>query len=103
MKTKIKDLIKLREEKDAAGGLDKLAQRRARGLMTARDRIEYLFDPDTFVELQGYVSHHSGNFGLDKKKFLGDGVITGFGKVNDRVVYVFSQDFTVLGLSLIHI
>jgi acetyl-CoA carboxylase carboxyltransferase component len=100
MKTKIKELLKLREEKEAAGGLDKLAQRRARGLMTARDRIEYLFDPNTFVELQGYVVHHSANFGLEKKKFLGDGVITGFGKVNDRVAYVYSQDFTVLGGSL---
>jgi len=100
MKSKIKELIKLREERDAAGGLDKLAQRRARGLMTARDRIEYLFDPNTFVELQGYVVHHSGNFGLEKKKFLGDGVITGFGKINDQVVYVYSQDFTVLGGSL---
>jgi acetyl-CoA carboxylase carboxyltransferase component len=79
MKTKIKELIRLREEKDAAGGLDKLAQRRGRGLMTARDRIEYLFDPNTFVELQGYVAHRSTNFGLEKKKFLGDGVITGFG------------------------
>jgi acetyl-CoA carboxylase carboxyltransferase component len=100
MKTKIKELIKLREEKDAAGGLDKLAQRRARGLMTARDRIEYLFDPNTFVELQGYVAHHSANFGLEKKKFLGDGVITGFGKINDKITYVYSQDFTVLGGSL---
>jgi propionyl-CoA carboxylase beta chain len=100
MKAKIKELTKLREEKDAAGGLDKLAQRRARGLMTARDRIEYLFDPNTFVELQGYIVHHSGNFGLDKKKFLGDGVITGFGKINDRIAYVYSQDFTVLGGSL---
>ena len=88
------------KKKTRRGGLDKLAQRRARGLMTARDRIEYLFDPNTFVELQGYVAHHSTNFGLDKKKFLGDGVITGFGKVNDRVVYVYSQDFTVLGGSL---
>jgi len=100
MKTKIKELLKLRDSKDNAGGKDKLEQRRAKGLMTARDRIEYLFDPNTFVELQGYVQHHSLDFGLEKKKFLGDGVITGFGKINDRVTYVFSQDFTVLGGSL---
>ena len=68
--------------------------------MTARERIEYFFDPGTFVELQGYIQHRSSNFGLDKKKFLGDGVITGFGKVNDRTVYIYSQDFTVLGGSL---
>jgi acetyl-CoA carboxylase carboxyltransferase component len=100
MKTKIKDLMKLREERDFAGGADKLEARRAKGKMTARDRIEYLFDPNTFVELQGYVAHHSTNFGLEKKKFLGDGVITGFGRIHDRLVYVYSQDFTVLGGSL---
>jgi len=100
MKNKIKDLKKLREKKDAAGGVDKLEKRRQQGKMTARDRIEYFFDPGTFVELQGYIQHHSSNFGLEKKKFYGDGVITGFGKVHDRTVYIFSQDFTVLGGSL---
>jgi len=100
MKTKIKELLKLREEKDAAGGLEKQEQRRQKNLLTARDRIEYLFDPGTFVELQGYVVHRSSNFGLDKKKFLGDGVITGYGKINDRLAYVYAQDFTVLGGSL---
>jgi acetyl-CoA carboxylase carboxyltransferase component len=100
MKSKIKELLKLREQKDAAGGLDKLKKRNQEGKMSARGRIEYFFDPGTFVELQGYVQHHSSNFGLEKKKFFGDGVITGFGKVNDRTVYIFSQDFTVLGGSL---
>lgn len=100
MKNKIKGLRKLREEKNAAGGLYKLKKRAQQGKMNARERIEYFFDPDTFVELQGYMMHRSSNFGLDKKKFLGDGVITGFGKVNDKTVYIFSQDFTVLGGSL---
>lgn len=100
MKNIIKNLMKLREEKDAAGGIDKIEQRHQAGKLTARDRIEYLFDPGTFVELQGYIAHRSTNFGLDSKKFHGDGVITGFGKVNDRTVYVFSQDFTILGGSL---
>ena len=100
MKNKIKELRKLREEKEAAGGLEKLKQRRDKGQMTARDRINYLFDPNTFVELQGYIQHRSTNFGLERKKFLGDGVITGFGKVHDRLIYVFSQDFTILGGSL---
>jgi len=71
MKNKIKELRKLREEKEAAGGLDKLKQRRDKGHMTARDRIEYLFDPDTFVELQGYIQHRSTNFGLERKKSWG--------------------------------
>ncbi len=100
MKNMIKGLKKLREEKDAAGGLDKLDSRRKSGKMTARDRIEYLFDPGTFVELQSYIQHRSTNFGLDSKKYFGDGVITGFGKIHDRTVYIFSQDFTVLGGSL---
>ncbi|MGE5341748.1 MAG: acyl-CoA carboxylase subunit beta [Candidatus Omnitrophota bacterium] len=100
MKNLIKGLKKLREEKDAAGGLDKLEARHKEGKMTARERIEYFFDPGTFVELQSFIQHRSTNFGLDKKKFYGDGVITGFGKVHDRTVYIFSQDFTVLGGSL---
>jgi propionyl-CoA carboxylase beta chain len=100
MKKKIKGLKKLREDKKTAGGLDKLKKRRDQGKMTARQRLDYFFDPGTFVELQGYMMHRSANFGLDKKKFLGDGVVTGFGKVHDRTVYVYSQDFTVLGGSL---
>lgn len=83
MKSKIKELRKLREQKDAAGGHDKLKKRAQQGKMSARERIEYLFDPGTFVELQGYMQHRSSNFGLEKKKFYGDGVITGFGKGNE--------------------
>ena len=100
MKKKIKDLRKLRELKNAAGGEDRIKKRHSQGKMTARERLEYFFDPGTFVELQGYVQHRSSNFGLEKKKFYGDGVITGFGKIDDRTVYVYSQDFTILGGSL---
>ncbi len=100
MKNVIKNLKKLRDEKNAAGGLDKLEKRAKQGKMNARERLEYFFDPGTFVELQGYVLHNSSNFGLEKKKFFGDGVITGYGKVHDKTVYIFSQDFTVLGGSL---
>lgn len=100
MKKKIKNLIKLREEKNLAGGADRIKTQHKQNKMTARERLEYFFDPGTFVELQGYVLHRSSNFGLEKKKFLGDGVITGFGRVNDRTVYIFAQDFTVLGGSL---
>ena len=100
MKEKLKGLLNLREERNAGGGQDKLTKRRASGKMTARDRIEHFFDPGTFVELQGYVQHRSSDFGLERQQFLGDGVITGFGKVNGRLVYLYAQDFTVLGGSL---
>ena len=71
-----------------------------KGKLTARERLQLLLDPGTFQELGQLVTHRSTNFGLDKQKFLGDGVVTGYGKVNGRLVYVFSQDFTVLGGSL---
>jgi propionyl-CoA carboxylase beta chain len=100
MKDKIKSLRKLRKERDIGGGIDRIDKRHAQGKMTARERIEYFFDPGTFVELQGYIKHRSSNFGLEKKKFFGDGVVAGFGKVNDKLVYIYSQDFTVLGGSL---
>ena len=100
MKNIIKGLKKLREEKNTAGGIDRLKKRAQQGKMTARERIDYFFDPGTFVELQGYMTHRSTNFGLEKKKYFGDGVVTGFGKVHDRTVYIFSQDFTVMGGSL---
>ena len=71
-----------------------------KGKLTARERLQLLLDPGTFQEMGQLVTHRSTNFGLDKQKFLGDGVVTGYGKVNGRLVYVFSQDFTVLGGSL---
>ncbi len=100
MKNKIKELKKLRDIKNAAGGEERIKKRHSQGKLTAMERIDYFFDPGTFVELQGFIQHRSSNFGLEKKKFYGDGVITGFGKVNDRTVYIYSQDFTVLGGSL---
>ena len=93
MKNEIKVLNKLREEKNTGNSIGKLKKRAEQGKMSARERIEYLFDPGTFVELQNYAKHRSGNFGLDKKKFYGDGVITGFGKANDKTAYIFSQDW----------
>ena len=70
------------------------------GKMTARERISSLLDADSFVELDALVRHRSSNFGLDKKKPEGDGVITGHGTINGRTVYVFAQDFTVFGGAL---
>ena len=68
--------------------------------MTARERIELLFDEDTFVEYDKYVTHRCNDFGMGKEKLYGDGVVTGHGLINGRVTYAFSQDFTVFGGSL---
>ena len=93
-------LEKMREDALKGGGEKRIEAQHAKGKLTARERISLLLDPGTFEELGMLVTHRSTNFGLDKQKFLGDGVVTGYGKVNGRLVYVFSQDFTVLGGSL---
>ncbi len=82
------------------GGEERLAAQRERGKLTVWDRIEYLFDEGTFVEVGAFVELRSEHFGLGKKKVPGDGVVTGFGRVNGELVYVAAQDFTVLGGSL---
>ncbi|MCH2198173.1 MAG: acyl-CoA carboxylase subunit beta [Flavobacteriales bacterium] len=90
---------KLAEAK-LGGGEKRIEAQHSKGKLTARERIEYLLDEGSFEEMGALVTHRSNNFGLDKQKFLGDGVVTGYGKINRRLVYVFSQDFTVLGGSL---
>jgi propionyl-CoA carboxylase beta chain len=90
----------LRAEALRGGGLDRMEAQHAKGKLTARERIDLLLDPGTFVELGMLVQHRSVHFGLDKQRYLGDGVVTGYGRVEGRLVYVFSQDFTVLGGSL---
>ncbi len=82
------------------GGQDRIDAQHKKGKLTARERIDLLLDDQSFEEIGGLVTHRSTNFGLEKKKFLGDGVVTGYGLVNGRLTYVFSQDFTVLGGSL---
>ena len=96
----VERLENMREEALKGGGEKRIEAQHAKGKLTARERISLLLDPGTFEELGMLVTHRSTNFGLDKQKFLGDGVVTGYGKVNGRLVYVFSQDFTVLGGSL---
>jgi propionyl-CoA carboxylase beta chain len=100
----VKDNLKTLEDKKAlaqlGGGLDKIQQQHDKGKLTARERIELLMDDGSFEEIGMFVTHRSSEFGLDKQIYLGDGVITGFGKVNGRDVCVFSQDFTVFGGSL---
>tara|TARA_B100000780_G_scaffold262742_1_gene216114 strand:- start:10813 stop:12366 length:1554 start_codon:yes stop_codon:yes gene_type:complete len=93
-------LKNMRAEALLGGGEKRIEAQHAKGKLTARERISLLVDPGTFEELGMLVTHRSTNFGLDKQKFLGDGVVTGYGKVNGRLIYVFSQDFTVLGGSL---
>ena len=96
-------LERLEAMKDQArqgGGEARMEAQHAKGKLTARERIDLLLDPGSFEEMGMLVTHRSNLFGLDKKHFLGDGVVTGYGTVNGRLVYVFSQDFTVLGGSL---
>ncbi|MDA0945850.1 MAG: hypothetical protein RLZZ314_1682 [Bacteroidota bacterium] len=90
----------MRAEALQGGGEARIEAQHSKGKLTARERLELLLDPGSFQEMGQLVTHRSTNFGLDKQKFLGDGVVTGYGKVNGRLVYVFSQDFTVLGGSL---
>ena len=104
----IKDLLEKLENMEKAaelgGGKDKIEKQHAQGKLTARERLAKFFDEGTFVEIDKFKEHRCNYFGMDKKKILGDGVVTGFGKVNGRLVYAFAQDFTVFGgsLSLAH-
>ena len=95
-----KKLQSLREQQLKAGGEARVAAQHKKGKLTARERITRLFDSGSFVELYAFVEHSCQQFGLDKKKYLGDGVITGFGKIDGRVVYAYAQDFTVIGGSM---
>ena len=93
-------LESLRVEALKGGGEARIEAQHAKGKLTARERISLLLDPDSFEEIGMLVKHRSTHFGLDQQQFLGDGVVTGYGRVDGRLVYVFSQDFTVLGGSL---
>ncbi|MCQ1856381.1 carboxyl transferase domain-containing protein, partial [Neorhizobium galegae] len=82
------------------GGSKRIEAQHAKGKLTARERIEVLLDEGSFEEFDMYVTHRAVDFGMDSQKVAGDGVVTGWGTINGRQVYVFSQDFTVLGGSL---
>ncbi len=97
---RLNHLMKLRDEARLGGGQDRIDKQHAKGSMTARERIDLLLDPGSFEEFDMFKSHRCRDFGMDKQVFPGDGVVTGYGTVNGRVVYVFAQDFTVLGGSL---
>jgi propionyl-CoA carboxylase beta chain len=97
---KIKELERRNLEANLGGGQTRIDQQHAKGKMTARERIEYLLDKDSFQELDKFVVHRCHDFGMGKKKIPGDGVVTGYGTVDNRRVFLFSQDFTVFGGSL---
>lgn len=100
MQDKIRDLEAKIEEAQLGGGQKRIDAQHAKGKLTARERIHFLLDEGSFEETGMLVQHRSNFFGLDKQKFLGDGVVTGYGRIDGRLVYVFAQDFTVLGGSL---
>src|SRR5213594_1338809 len=100
MREKLELLQQKRSESEQGGGQERIATQHQKGKMTARERLDVLLDPGSFVELDRFVTHRATDFGLDEQKVLGDGVVTGWGRVEGRLVYVFSQDFTVFGGSL---
>ena len=93
-------LTHLRTQAQLGGGAERIAKHKAKGKMTARERINVLLDPNSFREIDAFVEHRETMFGLADKQFVGDSVITGFGTINGQSVYIFSQDFTVMGGSL---
>ena len=100
MKDKFQQLNQLRETATLGGGIDKIKSQNEKGKLTARERIQLLVDDGSFNEVDMFVKHRSNDFGLDKQKILGDGVVTGFAKIDGRPIAIFSQDFTVFGGSL---
>jgi len=100
LQKKYDELERKNQEALLGGGEKRIEQQHAKGKLTARERVLLLMDEGTFEEMGKFVMHRSKDFGLDKEYYLGDGVVTGYGKVNGRLTYVFSQDFTVFGGSL---
>jgi propionyl-CoA carboxylase beta chain len=100
MREKLEKLQELRRQAELGGGEARIAAQHERGKLTARERLDVLLDEGSFVELDRFVVHRATDFGLDREKYPGDGVVTGYGTINGRLVYVFSQDFTVFGGSL---
>ncbi|WJY21823.1 acyl-CoA carboxylase subunit beta [Fontisubflavum oceani] len=100
MKDILQELEHRREEARLGGGQKRIDSQHAKGKLTARERIELLLDEDSFEEYDMFVTHRCTDFGMEKTKPRGDGVVTGWGTVNGRMIYVFSQDFTVLGGSV---
>jgi len=100
MEDKITELLEKRRQALEGGGRRRIAQRHAKGLMTARERVECLLDEGSFEEFDLFKEHRCHQFGMQEKQYPGDGVVTGYGTIDGRLVYIFSQDFTVFGGSL---
>ncbi|HET9587741.1 MAG TPA: acyl-CoA carboxylase subunit beta [Anaerolineales bacterium] len=97
---RILELRRVRAKALEGGGEDRIKKQRAKGKLTARDRIELLLDPGTFNEIEPFITHQGDEMGLLAEKFYGDGVVTGYGQINGRTVYLYSQDFTIYGGTL---
>jgi propionyl-CoA carboxylase beta chain len=97
---KLKKLSEMNQRALLGGGEERIQRQHAAGKLTARERIDKLFDPGSFTEIDAFVTHRCTDFGMEDNKSLGDGVVTGYGRVNGRQVFVFAQDFTVFGGSL---
>jgi propionyl-CoA carboxylase beta chain len=101
MRDKLLELEERQRRAEEGGGRERLERQHERGKLGARERLDILLDPGSFVELDRFVEHRCGDFGLEKRRIPGDGVVTGYGRIEGRTVYVFSQDFTVFGGSLV--
>ncbi|MEI6346874.1 MAG: acyl-CoA carboxylase subunit beta [Bacteroidota bacterium] len=100
MQEKVKELLDLRTQARLGGGQKRIDKQHSQGKMTARERIDLLLDNGSFEEFDMFVTHRCNNFGIEKESYLSDGVVTGYGTIDGRTVYVFAQDFTVFGGSL---
>lgn len=100
LKAKFDQFETLNKQAELGGGTERIEKQHSGGKKTARERIELLLDPGTFNEIDKMVTHRATDFGIDKQKFPGDGVVSGYGKIEGRLVYVFAQDFTVFGGTL---
>lgn len=100
MEEQLKKLNDLNTKAELGGGADRIDKQHQAGKLTARERIDLLLEKGSFVELDKFVTHRTTDFDMQKSKFLGDGVVTGYGMIGERLVFVFAQDFTVFGGAL---
>jgi len=100
LKAKFEQFEALNKQAELGGGVERISKQHSGGKNTARERIELLLDPGTFNEIDKMVTHRATDFDMDKQKFPGDGLVSGYGKIEGRLVYVFAQDFTVFGGTL---
>jgi propionyl-CoA carboxylase beta chain len=97
---RILELRKMREKAYLGGGAERVAIQHAKGKLTARERLDLLLDPGTFNELEPFITHQGDEMGIATEKYMGDGVITGYGQINGHTVYIYAQDFTIYGGTL---